>query len=135
MTMPRNYFSEEEIAELEANPNVEKVSRANVIFTKEFKERAIDLYNQGYGPSFIFESNGISVKTIGRFRVDTFIRRIRKQSVRPEGFSRKVNSSKGKRRKISFETKEEELEYYKELITTLKQENEFLKKVKALREK
>lgn len=133
--MPRNYLSEEEIAELEANPNVEKVSRANIVFTKKFKERAINLYNQGYSPQIIFELNGISNQVVGRQRRMTFFRRIREQSVRPEGFNRKANSSKGKRRKISFETKEEELEYYKELITTLKQENEFLKKVKALREK
>ena len=111
------------------------MSEKSIQFTKEFKEEFVRLHKQGNSPISIFQILGIDPKILGTARLDSISRSIRYQSKRPEGFNRKENSSKGKRRKISFESKDEELEYYKELAEKLAQENEFLKKLKALENK
>ena len=113
--------------------NREKINEKTIKFTNEFKEEFLRLYKQGVNPVSIFRELGINPKIIGQVRIDKFTYRIKAQASRPEGFSRKENSSKGKRRKLSFKSKDEELEYYKELSEKLAQENEFLKKLKALK--
>ena len=133
--MGKNYFTEEQILEFKKNKYVKKATEKSIQFTKEFKEEFMRLYKQGMGPTTIFSTLGINPKVIGKMRVDSFVERINEYSKRPEGFNRKENSSKGKRRKLSFESKDEELEYYKELAEKLAQENEFLKKLKALENK
>ena len=126
-------FDEEQIKELSKNNYVEKINEKTIKFTNEFKEEFLRLYKQGVNPVSIFRELGINPKIIGQVRIDKFTYRIKAQASRPEGFSRKENSSKGKRRKLSFKSKDEELEYYKELSEKLAQENEFLKKLKALK--
>ena len=133
--MNRNSFTEEQILELSKNKYVKKVNEKTIQFTKEFKEEFIRLYEQGYGPVTILRQIGINPSILGSVRIDNLAARIKIKSKRPEGFERKENSSKGKKRKLSFESKDEELEYYKELAERLSQENEFLKKLRALREK
>lgn len=130
--MGKHYFTEEQINELQMNKYVKKVTDKSIQFTIEFKEEFIRLEKQGLGPTAILTTLGVNPRTIGPIRVARITERIREQSKRPEGFNRKENSSKGKKRKLSFESKDEELEYYKELAERLSQENEFLKKLKAL---
>lgn len=133
--MPRNYFTEEDITELSKSIYVKSISKANVQFTKEFKERFMELYRQGNTPKQILTMLDINPSILGKDRIGTLSGRIRKQSSRPEGFSRKLNSSKGKKRKMTFNTPEEELAYFKEYATLLEQELEFRKKLEALEEK
>ena len=130
--MGKYYFTEEQIIELQKNKYVKKVTEKSIQFTSEFKEEFIRLDKRGLGPTMILTQLGINPQVLGYRRVDKLAVRIRKQSKRPEGFNRKENSSKGKSRKLSFKSKDEELEYYKELAERLSQENEFLKKLKAL---
>ena len=133
--MPRNYFTDEQIKILEENPYVLKVSKANVVFTEDFKREFMRLYESGLGPSEILVKLGIDPKQLGKRRIDKLSDRIRKQSSRPEGFSRKENSSKGKARKKKhpeFHNDTEKAEYYKEYSEKLEQEIELLKKIRAL---
>lgn len=133
--MGRNYFSEEEREELEKSKYVKKISEANVQFTEEFKSEFIRHYKQGNTPREIFSMFEINPNLLGKARIKTISNRIRKQSIREEGFSRKENSSKGKQRKErkpSFKNQEEELAYYKEYAIRLEQELDFTKKIKAL---
>lgn len=137
MNMPRNYFTDEQIEMLKNNKYVERVTKANVVFTEEFKNLFYSQYINGLGPSKIFTSIGIDTKILGRYRIERFTERIRHNSNRPEGFRRKVNSSKGKprkKRKPSFESETERADYYKEYAMRLEQELDLLKKVKALEE-
>ena len=97
--MPRNYFTDEQIKILEENPYVLKVSKANVVFTEDFKREFMRLYESGLGPSGILRRLGIDPQTLGKTRITKLSERLRKQSSRPEGFSRKPNSSKGRPRK------------------------------------
>lgn len=133
--MPRNYFTEEEMAQLSKNIYVKKVSMANVQFTKEFKEKFMELYKKGYGPRQILTTLNVSPFILGNRRIGQLSNRIRNQNKRPEGFSRKPNSSNGIKRKKTFNTSEEELAYYKKYATLLEQEIEFRKKLEALEEK
>ncbi len=133
--MGKNHFTEDQVLELQKNKYVKKVTEKSIQFTNEFKEEFLRLDKSGLGPTTILSELGINPKVLGYRRIDKMAARIRAQSKRPEGFERKENSSKGKKRKLSFESKDEELEYYKELAERLSQENEFLKKLRALREK
>lgn len=133
--MPRNYFTDEQIEELSKNKYVLKVSKANVIFTDEFKITFLEMLNSGDTPIVALTKLNIDPKILGRSRIHTLSERIRKFSKRSEGFSRKKNSSAGKPRKKkvpNFENDKQALEYYKEYASKLEQELEFVKKNQAL---
>lgn len=133
--MPRNFFTDEEIHELSKSKWVKKISKANIVFTNEFKSEFVHLLNNGIGPSRALESLGINYKLLGRNRIDRLSYRLRAQSKRSEGFNRKENSSKGKKRKPTFDSIEAKAAYYEEYAKKLEQELDFTKKVKALEEK
>ena len=135
--MARNYFTDEQMKILKQSPHVKQISRANVVFTEEFKAEFMRLYNQGIGPTDIIRQLGIDPKILGKHRVDKLAKRIKIQSSRPEGFSRKPNGSKGKPRKIKhpeFDNDTQAAAYYKEYSRRLEQEIELLKKIEALEE-
>ena len=133
--MPRNYFTDDEIEELSKSKWVKKISKANIAFTNEFKNEFVHLLNNGVSPSRALESLGIDYRILGTNRVRRLSSRLRAQSNRPEGFDRKPNSSKGKKRKLTFESIEAKAAYYEEYAKKLEQELDFTKKVRALEEK
>ncbi len=133
--MVRNYFTDSQIEELKTSPYVSKISRANVSFTKEFKEKFLNLYFSGYGPTQAISSLGINYKLLGPKRIENIRFRFLNESKRPEGFSRKANCSSGKPRKKRvpvFENDSQAAEYYKEYSLRLEQELDLLKKIEAL---
>ena len=135
--MQRNYFTSEQIMILQQSPYVEKVSKANVTFTEEFKNMFVSLYQSGTGPTEILRRMGIDPRILGTDRIESMVKRFKAQSSRPEGFSRKANRSKGRPRKKKapeFSSDKEKAEYYKEYAEKLEQEIELLKKVRALEE-
>lgn len=133
--MPRNYFTDDEIEELSKSIWVKKISKANIAFTNDFKGEYVRLLNKGVSPSKALESLGINYKILGQTRIDHLAERLKKQSARPEGFDRKENSSKGKKRKLTFDSIEAKAAYYEEYAKKLEQELDFTKKVRALEEK
>lgn len=133
--MLRDYFTDEEIEELSKSKYVKKISKASIVFTNEFKNEFVHLLNNGIGPSRALESLGINYKLLGKHRIDSIATRLRAQSKRPEGFDRKPNSSKGKKRKLTFDSIEAKAAYYEEYAKKLEQELDFTKKVRALEEK
>ena len=133
--MQRNYFTDEEIEDLSKSKWVKRISKANIVFTNEFKSEFIRLLNNGVGPSKALESLGINYKLLGKNRIINLSRRLKKQSTRPEGFNRKESSSKGKKRKLTFDSIEAKAAYYEEYSSKLEQEIDFAKKVRALEEK
>ena len=135
--MPRNYFTDEQIEALKKSPYVSKVSKANVFFTEEFKEEFMRMYRMGIGTREILRRMDIDPGILGKRRMDGLLGRIRVQSSRPEGFSRKPNSSKGrpkKKKHPEFSNDTQKAEYYKEYSEKLEQEIELLKKIRALEE-
>lgn len=135
--MPKNYFTDEQMKILKESPYVKKVSTTNVSFTEEFKTDFLKLYDAGIGPTEVIRRLGIDPKILGKRRVEKLSRRIREQSSRPEGFSRKPNGSKGRPRKKKhpeFDNDAQAAAYYKEYAERLEQEIELLKKIEALEE-
>jgi hypothetical protein len=137
MKFERHYFTEIQIEELKRSKWVKDVSAATVTFTEDFKKEFIRDYRNGIGPTQIIRNHGIDPVILGKNRIVRLTVRIKKQSDRPEGFARKENSSKGKlrkKRKPTFQSKEEELAYYKSYSEQLEQELDFTKKIRALEE-
>lgn len=133
--MGRNYFSKEQIEELRKSNYVKQISEANVQFTEEFKNEFTGLLKAGVSPTGALNKLNINSKILGRKRVSTLANRMREHAIRPEGFTRKENSSKGKKRKLTFDNEQEELAYYKEYALRLEQELDFTKKIDALEKK
>ena len=64
-------FTDEQIAQLSGNQNVQWVSRTGVQFTPEFKILAWEQKQQGRRMKDIFRDNGIDPDILGRKRIDT----------------------------------------------------------------
>ena len=64
-------FTDEQIAQLSGNQNVQWVSRTGVQFTPEFKMLAWEQKKQGRRMKDIFRDNGIDPDILGRKRIDT----------------------------------------------------------------
>lgn len=74
-----NYFSDEQVKELEKNPYVKKVSIKSITYSEEFKELFwIDLQN-GMMPGNIFRKYGFDPHMLGSSRTLKFTNRVRKK--------------------------------------------------------
>ena len=123
-------FSPETIEKLRNNKYVIKVTESSVQFTPEFKEKITQQSGLGKSYKSVLGELGIDPELLGIERMKSIFVRTRKQAKRPEGFKR-VKST-GRPRKLTFGSAEEENRYLKDKIEYLEQENEFLKKLKAL---
>ena len=130
--MEQKRFTPDEQREIRANPYVARVSETTITYTKEFKERFALGYAAGKPPSIILRECGFDHTVLGRRRIDGLVRRTKTCSQRPEGFNdtRKENSG---RQKIEKElTDAERIRRLEHQVRYLKQENEFLKKIRFL---
>jgi transposase len=119
-----------DLSKYKTNVNVEKITGSNLRFNKEFKVRAIKLYQSGESPMDIFLDAGIDLndfeydyarKSISRWlrALDTYgLKNINKER---RGLGASGRPGGGKK----FKSMEAELAY-------LRAENNFLKKLKAL---
>ena len=65
-------FTDEQVAQLSSNQNVQWVSRTGVQFTPEFKLLAWEQKQQGRRMKDIFRDNGINPDILGRKRIENF---------------------------------------------------------------
>jgi hypothetical protein len=126
-----NYFTDEQVKILKANPNVKNVSNKAITYNDNFKEYFVNEYNNGKLPRMIFEEVGLSVDILGITRIEQSAARFRKHSKRLEGFNdtRSTNSGRPATKDL---TKDEIIERQKAEIEYLKQEREFLLELKRL---
>lgn len=117
--MGKNYFTPEQVEQLRKNKYVKHVSEKAITYTEEFKEVFMLEYNSGKLPSQILSEMGFDYKVLGEIRVNNITQRVKKQSIRPEGFkdTRSTESGRPLERELSPE----------EQMERLKQENEILK--------
>jgi len=128
--MAKIKFTQEEIEAFKDNTYVIRVSDKSVSFSQEFKEKLILESRAGKAHSKILSDLGIDGKMLGAKRTDSLFKRVRKQSDRPERFGR--TKPIGRPKKMIFASVEEENQFLKDRMEYLEQENEFLKKLKAL---
>lgn len=132
--MSIKHFTDEQVKELEANPYVVSVTPKYINYSEEFKELFLIDYNKGFLPIDIFRKYGFDTQLIDSRRRVNFVQRIKKESQRLDGFKdmRKVNSGRPKTKNL---TPEERIEYLKYQNNILKQENDFLKRVRSINRK
>lgn len=129
-----NYFTEEQVRELEKNPYVKKVSNKSITYAEEFKELYWIDYQNGMQPIEIFEKYGFDPYALGSRRRDNFTNRLKKQAAREDGFkdTRSKNSGRPSTKELSLEVQLERLKHKNEV---LQQENDFLKRVRFINRK
>lgn len=126
-------FTEEQIQILSKNPYTLNVTSTRIMFTKEAKERILELANQGKTIAQIMREMGYDPKMLTHHRTKNLIRLIRIEAESREGLH---NGYKRRTPKRLTDAEIEELgqnpESYARLkaeIIYLREEVEFLKKV------
>ena len=129
--MSRHVFTDEQIKELNNNPYVISVTSKYINYSEEFKELFLEDYSNGMPPIDIFRKYGFDPDTLGEQRRHNFVMRIKKESQRLDGFKdmRKVNSGRPRTKDL---TSEERIAQLNHKIDILKQENDFLKRVRSI---
>ena len=128
--MAKVIFTQEEIEVFKGNQYVTRVSEKSVSFSQDFKGKLILESRTGKSHAKILRDLGIDARVLGAVRVECLFRRVRKQAAKPEGLER--TKPVGRPKKITFASVEDENRYLKDRMEYLEQENEFLKKLKAL---
>ena len=81
----RTIFTGEQIAKLEKNPCVWRVTERSIHYTYDFKKRALDLYKQGIKPDDIWKQAGFDVsiwkKDYCRYTIKDWRRMVRKEGL------------------------------------------------------
>lgn len=128
-------FSEREIQQLEANPNVSRVAGKNITYTASFKLAAVRAYLAGQPPAEIFIQAGFNLHVIGPKNPGRCLRRWC-ESYRLYGEDGLLTDRRGQnspgRPSSKMLTAEEKLKRAEAKIKLLEMENEFLKKLDAL---
>ena len=120
-------FSTEQVAALNANPYVDKVTSKRVEYSEAFKKLFIDRYRLGVQPRDIFKDAGFDVEALGYKRIERAADRWRKMNnegrLGDEIDYVAVHESRQRQRTSLIET----IEQQNEIILNLEEENSLLK--------
>ncbi|GEQ48902.1 HTH domain-containing protein [Tetragenococcus koreensis] len=125
--MGKNYFTEEQIAELNLNPNVQKVSTKAITYTEAFRQWFYQEYQDGKMPSIIFQEAGFDTNVLGKQRIQNFSKRTKNMAQRLEGFTDLRAQNTGRPRNKEHTT-EQELDYLRHKVALQEQQIDALKK-------
>ena len=118
-------FTKEEKELLEQNPNIQAVLSKQVLYTKEFKEKAVIEYESGKSANQIFQEAGINTAILSK-QYDYASKTISKwRAANREHINIHYPKKKSNKKKSAYQKLLERNEY-------LEAENEFLKKLSAL---
>jgi transposase len=133
--MSKRHFTLEQINRLKDHPCIVHISEKAITYAEDFKVRAVSSYQAGLTPRVIFEQEGLSVQDLGKKRILSSLNRWRRMSRREDGLKDTRSTKTTGRPRTRPRTPEEELVYLRDKVEYLEQENEFLKKLKALERK
>jgi len=136
--MKKKLFTKEEIESLSKNENVTRCSEKAISYRKSFKIKAVNLYNQeGLMPREIFEQAGFDLRIIGKGKPDSCLYRWRTSFnlKGKNGLSIETRGRGRSRRKPSIKnlTDADKIKRMEIEIAYLKEENDFLAKLRAKR--
>lgn len=117
-------FTQKEKELLEQNPNIQAVLPNQVLYTKEFKEKAIAEYELGKSANQIFQEAGLDTSILSK-KQDYASKTLSKWRNNKEKINIHHPKKKIKTKKSPYQKLLERNEY-------LEAENEFLKKLSAL---
>ncbi|WP_047155553.1 HTH domain-containing protein [Aneurinibacillus tyrosinisolvens] len=133
--MSKIIFNAFQMKQLEANPNVSKVSERSLTYHPDFKLKAIKENLKGKEPMQIFLENGFDLTIIGKDKPKQCLKRWRKiyEQFGEDGFytERRGKASTGRPSSKPM-TPEVELKKAKARIAFLEAELDFLKKLDEL---
>jgi len=132
--MSKRIFTKEEVAVLSKNKNVNKCSKKSITYAKDFKVKAVRLYNEGIPAKEIFEDAGFDICMLGRKKPNDCLKRWNK-IYRTKGVKVLSEESRGRKggrpKKIKDPTDKEKIERLELEVEYLKAENDFLAKLRA----
>ena len=126
-------YTKAEIEELKKNKYVEFVSKDKITFTKEFKILFISEFNKGKGNLQICSENGLNPLLVGKRRIKTCTRNWKKQAKNDPTLSKRNYHPIKKETDEKKKKRLQDIKYIQKRVNQLEMENEFLKKVQALR--
>ena len=130
MAAIRNFFTDEQIAALQKNPNVAVVNRDKVFFTASFKEYFWDLYTkESMMPSEILRRSGIDPKMLGNARTRGMVANLKKEIARRGSFTDVITIRTASPEVQGNTKKEDEIGRLRTEVEYLRQERDFLKKI------
>jgi transposase len=138
--MSKRIFSEDQIRELLANPNVSRCSDKSITYNKTFKVLAVKKYYEGgYSSRMIFKEAGFNIAMIGKDVPNQCLKRWKKiyrskgeDKLRVETRGRRY---KGGRPKMKGLTDAEKIKRMEIEIAYLKAENDFFMKLRAAKKR
>ncbi|MFC1615030.1 transposase [Patescibacteria group bacterium] len=134
--MSKRIFTKEEIAKLLKNENVSRCSEKSITYSKDFKTKAVKEYEQGLQSREIFTNAGFDINTIGKnMPKDCLARWNRIYRTKGVGKLNTENrgSGGGRLKKIKNKSDKDKIERLEAENTYLKEENDFLAKLRAKR--
>jgi transposase-like protein len=134
--MSKIIFTREQIEELLKNENVVRCKRT-IVYSKDFKIKAVKLYEQGLNPQEIFRQAGFNLNIIGRKKPKSLMlnwnRIYREKGITGLKVETRGSSKIGGRSKVKFQTAKDKIKYLETQVAYLKAENDFLAKLRAKR--
>lgn len=123
-----HYFTEEQILELQKNPYVLKVSASTITYSEEFREEFYNALINGERPTQILINMGFNTKILGKQRVNSITKRVKKMGEKNCGFgdTRKEQSGRAPAKDLS---PEEKIAYLEHQLKFKDQQIEALKKI------
>src|SRR3989344_2459122 len=133
--MSKNKYTREEIEQLSQNINVRKCTGNMILYTYEFKKRALEQYNQGVGSIEIWRRAGFDVskwkKTYFKDIIKDWKRIAQKQGF--EGLAKLPGSQATGRPKTKGISDADKIKRLELQVKYLQSENDFLAKLRAKR--
>lgn len=133
--MSKRIFTKEQIKTLLQNPNVACCSEKSISYSKDFKIFAVRKYYEGLPPSEIFRQAQFNTNTIGRKTPERCLSRWRKIFKDKGGTGLKTDNrghsrAGGRQKNLSDLTDKEKLKRLEVEVAYLKEENNFLAKLR-----
>lgn len=119
--MSVHYFSDKQVEELRRNPYVDKVSNKAITYSEVYKQHFMHELDHGKFPTQIFREAGFDTQVVGKERIKSFSRRMRKMAVRIEGFT-DLRAHHSGRPQTKERTTDEEIVYLKHQVALQNQQ-------------
>ena len=126
--MAKKAFTPDQVAALNANPNVRRATERSIQFAEQFKIDAVDDYLNGKPRVQIFADAGFDVAALGHARIGNALGNWLTKRKK----SKPVTSDKRGRAPTKGLSDKEIIARQKAQITMLSQENDFLRQIRRL---
>jgi len=126
--MAKKAFTPDQVAALNANPNVRRATERSIQFAEQFKIDAVDDYLNGKPRVQIFADAGFDVAALGHARIGNALGNWLTKRKK----SKPVTSDKRGRAPTKGLSDKEIIARQKAQITMLRQENDFLRQIRRL---